>query len=125
VVLSKELLPLYLYPGSPLCQGVVLSKELLPLYLYLGSPLCEGVVLRKELLPLVLPELGWGTVQVQVLPHSDVLLTPFITERFMKEIFFILKLILESIYTRGYLEMLKSIRVLRTRPLLASTLWQP
>jgi hypothetical protein len=76
VVLYEKLFLLYLYLGSTLGEGVIFLEELLPLYLYLGSTLGEGVILREELLPLVLPQLGRGTVQVQVLPHLDVLLAP-------------------------------------------------
>jgi hypothetical protein len=61
---------------ASLGESVVLYEKLFLLYLYLGSTLGEGVILREELLPLVLPQLGRGTVQVQVLPHLDVLLAP-------------------------------------------------
>ena len=57
-------------------QSLLRYRVTLQCDLYFSSALCEAVVLSQELLPLVLPQLGRGEVQVNVLLAPEELLAP-------------------------------------------------
>ena len=52
-------------------QEVLAPPAALVVLLDLGPALDDGVVLGQELLPLVLPQLGRGNVQVNVVPAPE------------------------------------------------------
>lgn len=58
---------LYTYLG----QELLAPPAALVVLLDLGPALDDGVVLGQELLPLVLPQLGRGNVQVNMVPAPE------------------------------------------------------
>ena len=102
----------YTYLG----QEVLAPPAALVVLLDLGPALDDGVVLGQELLPLVLPQLGRGNVQVNMVPAPEKLVAS------VKGFFAFYP---DQVAYSINLAMLKSINVLRTRPDLASIAWVP